>query len=89
MESFSDEINGYIILLFLFRCSLPHLFQYYRPLELRTKYGLTGHIRYSIGVHGLMKCQFDKAIKQNDTVCLSLYKRVFPKPVDGQPDLDV
>jgi len=26
-----------------------------------------------------MKCYFDGAIMQHDTICLSLYKRSFPK----------
>jgi 40S ribosome biogenesis protein Tsr1 and BMS1 C-terminal len=43
------------------------------------RYGLTGHIREPVGTHGLMKVIFNKHVKQNDTVCLQLYKRVFPK----------
>lgn len=31
-----------------------------------------------MGTHGLFKAQFNDFIKQNDTVCLPLYKRQFP-----------
>jgi len=52
---------------------------WFKPAELFTKHGLVGHIRESLGEQGLMKCAFNERIKQHDTVCLALYKRVFPK----------
>lgn len=62
----------------------PQDVHWFKPAELVSKHGLRGHIREPIGTHGLLKAYFSGPIKQNDTVMLILYKRVFPKfPAEG------
>lgn len=53
--------------------------RWFKPAELATLHGLRGHIKESVGTHGLFKAIFSGPIKQNDQVMLILYKRVFPK----------
>ena len=57
----------------------PKDIKYFRPVELYTQNGLRGHIKDSLGTHGLMKCYFNDFVKQNDVICMPLYKRVYPK----------
>ena len=51
---------------------------YFEKNEIYTKNGLKGKIKGSLGTHGLYKAIFNNFIKQSDTVCMNLYKRVFP-----------
>lgn len=83
-------LTGYPIRVRKRKAVVKHLFhrpedvKWFKPAELVTKYGLTGHIKEPVGTHGLMKVTFNKAVKQNDTVCLNLYKRVYPKMPGGK-----
>ena len=57
----------------------PKDIKYFKPVELYTREGLRGHIKDSLGTHGLMKCHFNDYIKQSDVVCMPLYRRVYPE----------
>lgn len=56
----------------------PDDIKWFKPVELTTKHGRVGHMLESLGTHGYFKAVFDGAVQQSDTVCLNLYKRIFP-----------
>ena len=61
---------------------------WFKPVELRTKWGRRGHIKETLGTHGHMKCQFNDIIKSQDTILMNLYKRVYPKWVYTDLSID-
>ena len=46
--------------------------------EVWTKNGLRGKIEDSVGTKGAMKVLFNQKVKGDDTICMSLYKRIHP-----------
>jgi pre-rRNA-processing protein TSR1 len=57
----------------------PDDVKHFKKIPLYTKNGKQGQIISSLGTHGYMKCAFNKQLQQQELVCMSLYRRVFPK----------
>eukprot|EP00759_Apiculatamorpha_spiralis_P009813 PhF_6_TR16959/c0_g1_i1/m.25587/K14799/TSR1; pre-rRNA-processing protein TSR1 len=62
---------------------------WFKPVELRTRFGHRGRILKAIGSHGSFKAGFKDIVQQHDTVYLELWKRVFPKWNTRPYDLSV
>ncbi|KAL2825136.1 hypothetical protein BDW59DRAFT_146461 [Aspergillus cavernicola] len=52
---------------------------WFKALQLWTRRGRSGYIKESLGTHGYFKATFDAKLNPQDSVGISLYKRVFPK----------
>ncbi|KAG8141163.1 hypothetical protein E2320_006820 [Naja naja] len=49
------------------------------PFKIFSKLAVVRYMFFNRGTHGHMKCQFDGQLKSQDTVLMTLYKRVFPR----------
>ncbi|CRG88913.1 Ribosome biogenesis protein tsr1 homolog [Talaromyces islandicus] len=52
---------------------------WFKALQLWTRRGRSGFIKESLGTHGYFKATFDAKINPQDSIGISLYKRIFPR----------
>ncbi|KAK4455554.1 hypothetical protein QBC34DRAFT_481528 [Podospora aff. communis PSN243] len=60
--------------------------EWFKALPLWTRRGRTGYVKECLGTHGYFKATFDGRINPQDSIGVSLYKRVWPrqaKSLDG------
>jgi pre-rRNA-processing protein TSR1 len=57
--------------------------EWFKALQLWTKRGRSGYIKEPLGTHGYFKATFDGKINPQDSVGVSMYKRVWPR--DSRP----
>ncbi|KXX80691.1 Ribosome biogenesis protein tsr1 [Madurella mycetomatis] len=53
--------------------------EWFKALPLWTKRGRSGYIKEALGTHGYFKATFDGRINPQDSIGVSLYKRVWPR----------
>lgn len=61
--------------------------EWFKAMPLWTKRGRSGFFKEPLGTHGYFKATFDGRINPQDSVGISLYKRVFPRnaiPIQGK-----
>ncbi|KAK0654555.1 hypothetical protein QBC41DRAFT_57638 [Cercophora samala] len=56
--------------------------EWFKALPMWTRRGRTGFIKEPLGTHGYFKATFDGRINPQDSVGVSLYKRVWPRPAE-------
>ncbi|KAL2820438.1 hypothetical protein BJX63DRAFT_380781 [Aspergillus granulosus] len=61
---------------------------WFKALQLWTKRGRSGYIKESLGTHGYFKATFDGKLNPQDSVGISLYKRVFPRKARALEELE-
>jgi pre-rRNA-processing protein TSR1 len=53
--------------------------KWFMPVDLWTRLGRQGRIIKAVGTHGMFKASFNDTVFQHDMICMTLWKRVFPK----------
>ncbi|KAK4164993.1 hypothetical protein QBC43DRAFT_316504 [Cladorrhinum sp. PSN259] len=53
--------------------------EWFKALPMWTRRGRSGFIKEPLGTHGYFKCTFDGRINPQDSIGVSLYKRVWPR----------
>jgi len=53
--------------------------EWFKALPLWTRRGRSGYIKESLGTHGYFKATFDGRVNPQDSIGVSLYKRVWPR----------
>lgn len=57
----------------------PQDINYFKAIPLFTKMGRSGFIKESLGTHGYFKARFDGKLNAQDTIAMSMYRRVWPQ----------
>lgn len=57
----------------------PEDVRWFKPVEVWSKCGRRGRIKEPVGTHGAMKCILNGVLQQHDTLCMSLFKRTYPR----------